>query len=124
MDVDIHWEKRESALLRINCSGQWNWADLDRASTVWKAARSAPPENLCVLVDLRRVTMPIDVVLHLRTAANLARESNALVVVLATSAAMLLVFKTFVAMYKAIGDKFHIAADEAEAYAILGLPTA
>ncbi|HVU14802.1 MAG TPA: hypothetical protein VHD90_26180 [Phototrophicaceae bacterium] len=120
MNVDIHWENEAKTVVRINCSGLWNWQDMAAATTRWMET-DGQGSNSGVLLDLRGVIMPIDVVLHLKIATRDVHRVNGLIVVLASDAATTLVFKLFVSLYKAIGGKFRLVTSEAEAHAELGL---
>src|SRR5579871_6836770 len=101
MNVDIHWEDQAQTIIRINCSGLWNWQDMADATILWMET-DGQGANSGVLLDLRGVVMPIDVVLHLKIATQDVHRVNGLIVVLASDAATTLVFKLFVSLYKAI----------------------
>ncbi len=120
MNVDIHWEVKAKSIIRINCSGLWNWQDMADATARW-IETDGGGSNSGVLLDLRGVVMPIDVVLHLKNATRDVHQVNGLIVVLASDAATTLVFKLFVSLYKAIGGKFRLVTSEEEAYRELGL---
>ncbi len=121
MQVEIRWETAARSVIRVTCSGVWNWADLDHASARWSEP-SLRTVNFCIILDLRGITsFPSDLVLHLRDAAQLADQVEGLIVVITSSSAMITVFRLFVAMYAEIGKKFRLAASDEEAHRILGL---
>jgi anti-anti-sigma regulatory factor len=124
MQVDIHWEDRDRNIIRVNCAGSWNWADMAEGIRKWRIAQPSPLENTCIVVDLRGITsMPSDAVLHLKDAATSSREVHGRIVVIISSSAIAVLFKMFTTMYWKVGGKFIAASSEAEAYKLLGIPS-
>ena len=122
MDVDIHWESDAKSILRVSCSGAWNWEDMMAAIQRFQTADPTPVDRYCTIVDLRGISsLPSDAVLHLKGGAQLVSDVNGLIVVINSSSATAILFKMFVSMYRVVGGKLRSAANEKEAYALLGL---
>jgi hypothetical protein len=76
------------------------------------------------LIDLRGVArFPSDAILHLKRAVQLANTISGTIIVIASSTTAATNYHLFITLYKPAGDRFRLVADDAEAYAALGLPT-
>jgi hypothetical protein len=123
MQVNIYWEDRSRNIIRVKCSGAWRWSDMAEAIRIWQESPEINPNNPCIIVDMRDVTMPSDAVLHLKDAAMSSREVQGRIVVIISSSAIAVLFKMFTTMYWKVGGKFIAASSEAEAYKLLGIPS-
>jgi hypothetical protein len=120
MDVSIQWQDETKRIVRLDCSGIWNWHDLDTQMDQWLIEHLAFMDGLRILVDVRKVTMiPNDLILHVKPAVQFAQEANARIVVVAASSAAITMFNLFVTVYKSVGQKFQLASNEEEALTIL-----
>ncbi len=121
MDIHIQWQDEAKRIVRLNCSGVWNWCELDAQMDRWLAEHQPCTEQLVILLDVRKLTMiPSDVILHIKPAVQFIQEANALVVVLAASAPAITMYTLFVTIYKSVGQKFQLASSDEEALALVG----
>ena len=119
MNIDVHWVNEERSVLYCSFSGDWDWKVF--YETIEQPTLFNETHSPCLLVDLRGIDrMPIDAVLHLKRASQIVTKIEGAVVIIATSASILMTYQVLSTIYKPLAAKMRIVSSEQEAQAILG----
>ena len=102
-------------------AGDWNWEQFYEALQPFQSHRGSTAFD--VIVDVREVTqLPMDAVLHLKPAVQLAESHQGRYVVVANGSAAQTLFLTFISIYKSLAARCFLVRDMEEAHALLCKP--
>ncbi|MBI1257606.1 MAG: hypothetical protein GC204_09060 [Chloroflexi bacterium] len=122
MNAEVKWENEAHSVLRCSFYGDWDWKVF--YETVEQRLLFGEAHDPCLIVDVRGVTrIPIDVVLHLKRATQLARDIKGMIVLIATSTAVQTAYQVLMMVNRPLAEKLRLVASDEEAYAILQIPS-
>jgi hypothetical protein len=107
--------------LELTFSGDWNWEQFYEAIQPVQSYHGSTEFD--VIFDLREIAqLPMDAVLHLKPAVQLAERHGGKYIIIASGSAAQTLFLSFVSIYTSMAPRSFLVSDMEEANALLCNP--
>ncbi|MFN8375085.1 MAG: hypothetical protein U0694_19690 [Anaerolineae bacterium] len=120
MSVEVMWDNAEQSILRFVFEGKWSWEELYPALNEAFEMEKSVPHRVHAILDMRKsVSVPTDVLMHVKNISDQQLEKSGLSVIVTHNSFIHMLYQVGVKFYSKIDYYFRVAATMDEARAMI-----